>query len=111
MPTKLKLDRYLGRYVCEVFMPDGDSAPLIVLAIHWFDPTRDFMDLDREICKAGITKFVRQATPNDWPPPIPREDRAPWVLVTELAPGVRRRQGFSLGEERHVSLGPVPSAN
>ena len=50
-----KLPRSLGRYVCEAFMADGDSAPLIIIATHWLDPTRDHMDLDKAICAAGLS--------------------------------------------------------
>jgi hypothetical protein len=50
----------------------------------------DYADLDRAVCAAGVKRFLRPAAPGEWP----AGGKSPaWVLVEELAPGLRIRTG------------------
>jgi hypothetical protein len=70
-------------------------------------PDFDHSAFDRAICPAGVRQFIRPVTPSDQPdaelqlpgsPALPTGLRfeTPWVLVTEVAAGVRQRVGVTL---------------
>jgi hypothetical protein len=52
----------------------------------------DHADFDRELCAAGIKRFVRQRMESDWPSEVTDGQALPGhLLVTEKTPGVRTR--------------------
>ena len=69
---------------------DGEVLLVIVPS----DPCADHMALDRTICGAGLTRYVRHVLPSDRP--IPGVDFGEFVLVQELSKGLRHRVPVTL---------------
>lgn len=72
----------------------GELLPLCRPSGVWEDPT----EFDREVCAAGVTKFLRPVLPGDFPAEVAAEigTTGDWLLVTELSPGLRVRLGAKL---------------
>ena len=62
------------------------SFPLLAPLPGW----EDFRAFDRRICAGGLKRFVRPAFPAESFPAVR------WILVEELAPGIRRRRSFQI---------------
>jgi hypothetical protein len=69
----------------------GMSLPIV-------EPLRcveDHMEFDRQICAAGLKRFVRRILPSDLPAIAPGvDDHVSHVLVAEHTPGLRSRIGL-----------------
>jgi hypothetical protein len=76
--------------------------------VHVVEPLRpcdDHMDFDREVCKAGLKRFIRKRMESDGPedsalidPGIALfgVDLGEWVLVLEASEGLRFRSGIDI---------------
>jgi hypothetical protein len=85
-PLQLDMDRLIAVSGLEGTV---DVAGEVLLMITPSDPRMDHMALDRAICEAGVTRYVRHALPSD--SPIPDADFGEFVLVQELSKGLRHR--------------------
>jgi len=77
------------RILTDLYIQEGwGFAPDLVEPLPLLRPLREYSDateFDREVCRAGVKRFVRRGTPADHP----------WGLVEvlELSPGLRVRRG------------------
>jgi hypothetical protein len=78
-----RISRWGGDYLV-----DGARLPLVL-------PLADITDhseFDRQVCGAGLKRFVRPFQASDHPVGLPGAH----ILVQELAPGIRRRAGVRI---------------
>jgi hypothetical protein len=88
-----RLARVLGRVSYA-----GEVLPILEPLGDWRLAGWDFMEFDRQVCGL-LHKFVRPVAPADLPTLTAGSDaeQVPaWILVEQLAPGIRRRVGVEL---------------
>jgi hypothetical protein len=83
--------------------------------VHVVEPLRpyeDNMDFDREVCKAGLKRFVRRPMESDYPGhgtplnpevPPPDVDWGEWLIVLEMSEGFRTKSGIRIGWLRELA--------
>jgi hypothetical protein len=90
----------------------GGLVPFLRPARGWV-PGRDITDFDKQVCASGTTCFVRPFVPGELP--IAGTDaEGAYVLVRQLGPGLRIRQGvrvmFPAGEPAGTwQVAPFPA--
>jgi hypothetical protein len=85
-PWALDMDALMA---CSRLEGTVDVAGEVLLMIVPSDLRMDHMTLDRAICEAGVTRFVRRTMPSDRP--FPDVSIGEFVLVQELSKGLRHR--------------------
>lgn len=89
-------------------------VPAIEPLADWQSAAFDHMDFDRQVCASGLKMFVRPTTISDQPDSerirsgltkqvegLPNSAyKEKWIIVIELAPGVRNRLGVDLPVEK-----------